>query len=111
MRINTGYFFLGNNWRMPGYFLPEKSIQIMMPTFTNWYQYGFPINEIFPEHLFSLDKNVAIQWIQRYQPGWFFLDEYYWPQLDFEREMNSKGIAILLRDEFKPALLYQIDYC
>lgn len=106
---NTHTILLGNNWGMPGYFLPEKNMQIMMPTFTSWQQYGVGIDKIFPEHLFSLDRSVAIRWIQDYRPGWFFLDEYYWPQSEFEKELKSTGISFSLKEEFKPVLLYQIE--
>lgn len=106
---NTNPILLGNNWGMSGYFLPEKNMQIMMPTFTSWQQYGVGIDKIFPEHLFSLDRNVAIHWIQDYRPGWFFLDEYYWPQSEFEKELKTTGISFSLKEEFKPVLLYQLE--
>ncbi len=101
---------LANNWGMTGYFLPEKNIEVMMPTFTSWEQYGFPIDKIFPEHLFSLNKDVVKHWIQSYKPGWFFLDDYYWPRNEFESAMVDNGVKFSFQEQFRPVLLYKLVY-
>ena len=104
----TKPLLLGNNWAMPGYFLPEKNFQIMMPTFTSWQQYGFPMDKIFPEHLFSLDRSVAMHWIKNYKPGWFFLDEYYWDAKTFEDSLQQNCIPYNKKIIQNSVLLYEL---
>lgn len=99
---------ISNNWGFVGYFLPDKSINLLMPTFTNWYQYGFPINKVFPEALFSIDKDVIIEWIKNFNPGWFLLEDYYWDANSFEESLQKNGISYNKSLIENSVLLYQL---
>lgn len=109
--INTGSpLILSNNWGITGYFLPDKEVQLLLPTFTKWIQFGYPINQIYPEHLFSLDRKISINWINKYRPDWFILDDYYWPQNEFEKDMENSAARFLLNEDCKPILLYRLRF-
>ena len=100
----------GNNWSMQGHFLPEKNMNILMPVFTVSQQMGFAIKDILPEHLFSIDRKVIFAWIKNQNPGWFFLDDYYWPRNEFESAMVDNGVKFSFQEQFRPVLLYKLIY-
>lgn len=105
---NITPLMLSNAWGYAGYFLPEKKIKIIIPTFTDWYQYGFPINKILKRDLFCIDENVIIEWIKKYKPGWFLLEDHYWNANSFENTLNRNFISYNKKIIENSILLYKL---
>jgi hypothetical protein len=100
---------LGNAWSSAGFLLPEKRIDIIIPTFTSWKQYGIPINEILPNDLFIINPKVLSSWILRYKPDWFLLEEQYWDQVSFEQTLAEINVTFKKTLIDNQILLYQLD--